>query len=216
MKKKVLFIDHDDTVFASTIEVHYPSFVKVLERLRPYEKPITFEAFISHCQTYDFLDLCLNRYQFNPEEMEIEYQMWKEYTQDHHPKPFENIKDILIEFRNKGGMIVVVSHSESPQINRDYLNHFGFLPDLVFGFELGEEKRKPNVYPIFEGLSKLNLSVEDALVVDDSNLGKIMAQKLNMDFAWAAWSHSKNFSLKNASDLSFETTNAFYEYLFND
>lgn len=216
MKKKVLFIDHDDTVFASTKEVHYPSFVEVLKKIRPQEIPLTYEAFIQHCQSHDFLDLCLHTYHFNPYEMELEYKMWKVYTQTHQPKPFEKMKEVLKKFKEKGGSIVVVSHSESPQIERDYLNHFNFKPDYIYGYDLGENHRKPQTYPLSNGLLKLNAKINEALVLDDSYLGKLMAEKMGMDFAWAAWSHSEKFTLKNASDLSFETIDAFQQYLFED
>ncbi len=50
-------------------------------------------------------------------------------------------------------------------------------------------------------------------MLDDMSLGKQMAEKTNVPFAWAAWTHFENGIEKNASDLSFTDVNAFKEFL---
>jgi len=187
---KCLFLDHDDTIVDSTRTVHYPAFIKTLTTLRPAKTDLTFDHFIQMCHELGFEKICDEVYHFDADELKIEYDIWKQYTKATIPAPFDGIKEILQDFVAQGGKIVVVSHSESSEIRRDYITHFGFEPDLIFGWELGSALRKPNPYPIIESLEKLHLKSEDCLVLDDMKLGLEMAQCMNVDFACAAWSHT--------------------------
>ena len=213
MRIKCLFLDHDDTIVDSTKHIHYPAFCEVLNLLRPQEAMIDYLSFVKHCHHKGFMDLCLNRYQFNEEEMKIEYGIWKSYTQSLIPQAFTGMKELLINFKNRGGIIIVISHSEAPEIRRDYLHLFGFEPDAIYGWERIESERKPYPFPIIDSLKKFNLETHECLMVDDMSLGKIMAEETHIPFAWAAWSHLENGIEKNASDLSFEDLNAFRIYL---
>lgn len=187
---KCLFLDHDDTIFNSTRTIHYPAFLKTLSTLRPLETDLSFETFFEMCYELGFEKICDEVYHFDQDELKIEYAIWKQYTKASIPLPFEGIDLILKDYVNQGGKIVVVSHSESSEIKRDYRTHFGFEPDLVFGWELGSEYRKPNPYPIVQTLQTFQLKPEDCLVIDDMSLGLEMAQVFKIDFACAAWSHT--------------------------
>jgi len=187
---KCLLLDHDDTIVDSTRTVHFPAFLKTLSTLRPTKTDLTFDVFIEMCHELGFEKICDEVYHFDSDEMKIEYDIWKQYTKATIPSPFEGIKEILQTYKQQGGKIVVVSHSESSEIRRDYITHFGFEPDLVFGWELGSALRKPNPYPLLQTLEKLHLNPEDCLVLDDMKLGLEMAQCMNVDFACAAWSHT--------------------------
>ncbi len=213
MKIKCLFLDHDDTVVDSTKNIHYPAFCEVLEKLRPQEPMINYHDFVHHCHTLGFMHLCKERYQFNDTEMDFEYRVWKSYTQTRIPVAFDGIKDILINFKKMGGLIIVISHSEAPEIKRDYLTNFGFEPDEIYGWERIEAERKPHPFPILDSLKKYHLQAYECLMVDDMSLGQQMALKTQVPFAWAAWTHQENGIQKNASDLSFEDLNAFASYL---
>lgn len=216
MKTKALFLDHDDTIVDSTETIHYPAFLETLRTLRPECSLITYEDFVNHCHTYGFQDLCENRYQLNPEEMKIEYAIWKDFTHRFEPLAFEGIKEILECFKQRGGIIIVVSHSESTEIKRDYLNQLGFEPDAIFGWELGEHYRKPNPFPILESLKTFNLKPEECLMVDDMSLGQTMAHQADIPFAWATWSHAKNalkIHKKSSTDRVFNTIAELKDYL---
>lgn len=215
MKIKCLFLDHDDTIVDSTKNIHYPAFCDVLEQLRPQEKMIEYLDFVNHCHSHGFMHLCKERYLFSESEMDFEYKVWKSYTQTHIPHPFDGIKEILVDYKKQGGIIVVISHSEAPEIKRDYQLHFGFQPDAIYGWERIESERKPHPFPILDSLTQFNLKAEDCLMLDDMSLGQQMAQACHVPFAWAAWSHLENGIQKNASDLSFEDLNAFKNYLNN-
>jgi len=197
---KCLILDHDDTIFDSTRHVHYPAFLETLRTLRPTQTDLSFTDFIEMCHTLGFERICDDVYHFDADELKIEYAIWKNYTGKTIPEPFAGIGAILKEFVSQGGKIVVVSHSESAEIKRDYRTHFGFEPDLVFGWELGSELRKPNPYPLEETLKQLNLKPEDCLVLDDMRLGKEMAEALGVDFACAAWAHDSPVIRADMSD----------------
>ena len=51
-------------------------------------------------------------------------------------------------------MLFVVSHSGQETIARDYQTHFGILPDTIYGWDMSEEKRKPNPFPILDIMAK--------------------------------------------------------------
>lgn len=213
MKLKCLFLDHDDTVFDSTQFIHYPSFCETLRTLRPDLPLISFEAFTDHCHRLGFQDLCDNHYAFTPEEMAIEYRIWKSYTQNAIPLPYPGWEKIFTHFRGLGGRIVVISHSESSEIRRDYHHHFGFEPDLIYGWELGASQRKPQIFPIQDSLKRLALEAEECLMVDDMSLGYTMALNAQVPFAWASWSQAVNITEKNSSIPVFTKVDELYQYI---
>lgn len=216
MKLKCLFLDHDDTVFDSTQSIHYPAFCRTLETLRSNLPIITYQDFTHHCHHLGFQDLCVNRYGFSDEEMKVEYQIWKSFTQTKMPLPYPGWLRIFEYFRKLGGHIVVISHSESQEIRRDYLHHFGFEPDLIYGWDMGEAYRKPEIYPLLDGLKQLSLKPEECLMVDDMSLGQKMAQKGQVPFAWAAWSYDEdqlNAHQKSPSERLFKNLDELYDYI---
>lgn len=216
MRYACLVLDHDDTVVDSTKSIHYPAFLETLSQLRPFEQPLSYEDFTHHCHHFGFQDLCDRRYAFTPQEMETEYRIWKSFTTKNIPLPFEGWDQLFKRFRVNQGKVVVISHSERTEILRDYQTHFGFTPELVYGWELGEDHRKPNRYPLMDALNRLGLSPRDALVLDDMRLGQEMADKCGVDFAWAGWTHSNPeliMTIKNSSDRYFATLDEFLDYL---
>jgi len=212
MKYKCLVLDHDDTVVNSSQSIHYPAFLHTLETLRPNEQPLTFEDFNHHCFIHGFYHLCKERYQFNDDEMEVEYTIWKSHTKIKQADPFDGWKELLTQFKANDGKIVVVSYSESMEIIRDYIDHFGFEPDLIFAHDHGKEKLKPNPYPIHQIIDILQIPLESILVIDDMPVGYEMAKNADVDFIWAQWAYfderldehilnSQKKSLSNLNDL---------------
>lgn len=216
MKYKCLVLDHDDTVVNSSQSIHYPAFLHTLQTLRPHIEPLSFIDFNQHCFINGFEHLCKVRYQFTLEEMQIEYKIWKSHTQTKQAQPFTGWKDLLNTFRRLGGKIVVVSYSESKEIIRDYRDHFGFEPDLVFAYDHGLEKIKPNIYPIKSILSQFNFKLNEILVVDDMPVGYEMAKNAQVDFIWAQWAFFDDTLneriLKTSAQVCFDV-NALYKIL---
>lgn len=200
---KCLILDHDDTIVDSTKTIHYPAFLETLATLRPSQQDLSFSDFITMCHTLGFEKICDEVYHFDADEMKTEYAIWKDHVQRQTPLPFEGITEILQAYVNQGGLIAVVSHSESTEIKRDYLTHFGFEPHLVYGWELGPQQRKPNPYPLLQILDKLSLKPQECLVLDDMRLGKEMAQALKVDFAYAGWANQTETIRNDMKDSSF-------------
>lgn len=188
-KYKCLVLDHDDTVVRSTPTIHYPSFVEALSVLRPEIKPYTLEEFVGYCFKPGFFVLCKDILGMNEEEFELEQQIWRQHTKEVIPPLYEGFKEIIEQFRNNGGHICVVSHSEKDQISKHYLEHFGFVPELIYGWEQDEDKRKPHPFPLIDIMDKLKLKPSELLMVDDLKPGLDMANSCSVDFAAAGWSH---------------------------
>ena len=185
---RCLVLDHDDTVVRSEETVNFPAFRAVLKRLRP-ETPITLEEFSAQCFHLGFFGMCSKVYGFTQKEQEIQLAYWTDYVRTHVPPPYEGIRPVLERFRAEGGLICVSSHSGVENITRDYRKHFGFVPDRIFGWEIGEDRKKPSPYALDEIMSGYRLEPRQLLVVDDMKPGFDMARSRNVPFACAGWSH---------------------------
>lgn len=215
MRYRCLILDHDDTVVKSTPDIHYPSFIEALKTLRP-DIHLSLEEFVSYCFSPGFSQLCKDVLKFNETEQEYQYKIWKSYTKEKCPEFYSGFPEFISEYKKLGGIICVVSHSESEQIIRDYLLHCGITPDSIFGWELEEHQRKPNSYPVIEIMKKFNLNNNEILVLDDLKPGLDMAKSCNVEFAGAGWSHIipeiKNY-MKNNSNYYFPTVESFKEFI---
>lgn len=218
MKYKCLILDHDDTVVKSTPDIHYPSFVQALKVLRPDMKPLSLEEFVSYCFNPGFSELCKDILKFNDEEQDYQYKVWKSFTKGRIPDFYPSFAELIIEYKNLGGIVAVVSHSESEQINRDYMMNCELSPDIIFGWDLDEQKRKPNPYPIIEIMKRFDLNNDEILVVDDLKPGLDMARSCNAAFASAGWSHiipEIRDYMKENSDYYFSSVDSFRKFILS-
>lgn len=183
-----LVLDHDDTVVRSNKTINYPSMQEVLQLMR-HGKTITFEAFMLGCFRKTFSRYCTEDLGFTEEEQEKQFEMWKQYVATHIPPAYEGMAQLLQRFRAEGGKICVSSHSSPQNISRDYQGHFGFQPDMIFGWELGEDKRKPAPYALLRIMEEYDLRPEQLLMVDDMRSGYDMAHACGVPFACAGWAH---------------------------
>lgn len=218
MKYKCLILDHDDTVVKSTPDIHYPSFVEALKTLRPNMDTLSLKEFVSFCFEPGFSALCKDIMKFTEDEQEYQYKIWKNYVNENSPDFYPGFSELIKEYKKSGGIVCVVSHSESEQITRDYDLHCSFRPDLIFGWELKEHQRKPNPFPIIEIMKRFKLDNTEMLVLDDSKPGLDMARTCNVDFAAAGWSHEvseiENYMRIN-SDYYFSTVDEFRKFLWD-
>lgn len=218
LKYRCLVLDHDDTVVNSTPHVHYPSMVETLKVLRPDMEPLTLEDFVLKCFHPGFSALCSDIFKFTDDEMEYQYKQWKSHTKKNIPDFYPGFPELIKRFKEEGGIVCVASHSDSDIIARDYKIKCGIQPDMIFGWELGEEKRKPNPYPLLEIMRIYGLDKEDLIMVDDLKPGLDMARSCNVAFAAAGWSHAipeASKYMKENSDYYFETVEAFNEFIFS-
>lgn len=166
LKFPCLVLDHDDTVVRSTPTIHYPAFVEALKQLRP-DIHWTLEQFIAYNFDPGFEALCRDILHFTPEEMAIQEAGWLAWSNANIAPAFEGMDRLLRRFKEQGGLVCVVSHSNSVTIRRDYKHHFAFEPDLIFGWELGTDKRKPAPWPLEQIMARFDLAPGQLLMVDD-------------------------------------------------
>lgn len=218
MRYKCLILDHDDTVVMSTPDIHYPSFVEVQKLLRPDMKPLSLEEFVSYCFNPGFAELCRDIMKFSEEEQEYQYKAWKDSANSKIPGFYAGFPELIIRYKEAGGILAVVSHSEKELIIRDYMLNCRLEPDLIFGWDQEEHKRKPSPYPVLEVMKSFELKSNEILVVDDLKPGLDMARSCNVEFAGAGWSHLipeiKEY-MKLNSDYYFSTVEDFREFIFS-
>ncbi len=217
LKFPCLVLDHDDTVVQSEETVNYPYFCYILDKFRPGRK-ITLKEYTEGCYYQGFVEMCRNVYQFTDDELAEEYQGWKEYVSTHIPVPFAGIGEIIAQQKASGGLVCVVSHSTEEIIRRDYLAHFGIVPDTVYGWDRPEAERKPNPYPLAQIMESYKLSSSQLLVVDDMKSGWEMASKVQVPMAFAGWGRQHYpeivTEMTNLCDYAFSSPKALCRFLF--
>ncbi len=218
LKFPCLVLDHDDTVVQSEATVNYPFFCQFLDQVRPGTR-ISLQKYTEGCYHLGFADMCRNWFGFTEQEILDEYQGWQEYIKDHIPLPFPGIDQLIQQQKAAGGIICVVSHSCKRNITRDYMTHFGILPDDIYGWDLPEHLRKPSTYPLEQIMKKYNLHPEQLLVVDDMKPAWEMASKAKVPIAFAAWGR-QDFpeivsQMEGLCNYSFHSTEKFIKFLFD-
>lgn len=219
MEIRCLILDHDDTVVQSSKTIHYPAFLETMRILRPHLTPPTFDQYTSYCFDPGFMNMCTDIYLFDETELKIEYAIWKKHTFSSIPTLYPNIDDLIREFKLKDGIIAVVSHSESKEIRRDYMHHFGFEPDIIFGWDQPEHLRKPQAGPCEHILQKFRLQPSQCLMIDDMKLGLIMSKQVKIPFGAAGWSiESKQIQdyFKSEADHYFETVRDLHDFVLKN
>ena len=217
LKYPCLVLDHDETVVQSEKAIGYPCFCQTLSRIRP-RYCLTLEEYVRGCHELGFVDMCRNWFGFSDAEMQEEYNDWMEYVKVHVPDPFPGIQEIIYQQKKCGGLLCVVSHSSNQNISRDYQEHFGLLPDAIYGCEFPKEQQKPSPYPLKDIMHRFDLKPEEILVVDDMKLACQMAQPVNVAVAFAGWGKEDfpeiSQEMRKLCRYSFDTTRDLYRFLF--
>lgn len=218
LKYPCLVLDHDDTVVQSEATINYPYFCYILDRFRP-GKTITLDEYALGCHQLGFTQMCRQWYNFTDQELLDEYHGWQEYIIDHIPDAFDGIERIIRRQKAEGGMVCVVSHSCIQNITRDYAVHFSAAPDVIYGWDLPEEKRKPRAFPLQDIMEKYGFNPEEILVVDDMRPAYEMASKVGVQIAFAGWGRQNcpeiAREMRQLCDFSFDTVAQLEEFLFN-
>ena len=191
MRFKCLVLDHDDTVVNSTATIHYPCFIKFLEDFYPHlVKNYTLESFFEKNFHPGVLELFKNEIGMTEEEMQSEEQYWADFVETITPNAYPGISEIIADFKARGGIIAVVSHSLTRYIERDYRANNLPYPHVIYGWDIPKENRKPSPWCIFDLAKRFDLDPEEILVVDDLKPGYDMARGGGARFAAAGWAHS--------------------------
>ena len=188
MKYKCLVLDHDDTVVDSSATIHYPSFIEYLKDYRPeLVKNYTFESFIIKNFDPGIVSLLADEVGLNEEEMKHEESYWLDFVQTRFPHAYPGMREIIADFKTQGGIVAVASHSMTKYIERDYRHNELPDPDVIYGWDIPKEHRKPNPWCILDLCERYNLKPEEILVVDDLKPGYDMARGGGAHFAAAGW-----------------------------
>lgn len=188
MKYPCLVVDHDDTVVNSTATVHFPSFCEFMAIHYPQMR-YTLEDYFLKNFAPGTLELFRDEIGMDEEMLREEYRFWDAYVQEHIPQVYEGMREILLAHKSAGGLLCVVSHSLSKNILRDYRENGLPKPDMIFGWEIPAEQRKPSAYPLQRIMETFGLSREDLLVLDDLKPGYDMARAAGVRFAAAGWAN---------------------------
>ena len=212
MKYKCLVLDHDDTVVNSTATIHYPCFIKYLEDRYPQlVGNYTLDSFYEKNFHPGVISLFRDEIGMSEEEMIAEEQYWADFVEKITPEAYPGMKEIISDFQKSGGIVAVVSHSLTRYIERDYLENGLPTPDVIYGWDIPKERRKPSPWCINDLKERYSLLGEEILVVDDLKPGYDMARGGGAHFAAAGWAHNvasiESFMRKNC-DYYLKTTDA--------
>jgi beta-phosphoglucomutase-like phosphatase (HAD superfamily) len=204
LRYKCLILDHDDTAVNSTASIHYPAHLAVMRKLRPDTKPIDLDGWFVKNFHPGIMNYLTRELGMNEGELEMEYKVWREFNKKHTPDFFPGFLEALYQYKMRGGIIAVTSHSEKDIIEKHYNLYTGkqkVVPDIVFGWDDDEKKRKPSPWPVMEILKKYRLDKEEALIVDDLKPAVLMSRNTGVPVAAAGWSHDipqiKDYMQKN-------------------
>ena len=218
LKYPCLVLDHDDTVVQTERTIGYPYFRDYIERIRPGQT-LSFPEYVRDCNNMIFADMCRIRWRFTEEELQEEYMGWKAYSRIHTPAVCSGMERIIHRQKELGGMVCVASLSTREIIERDFLHHFGFLPDSIYDYDLPVDKRKPSPYALTDIMDRYGFAPKDLLMVDDMKLGCQMAKSVGVATAFAGWSKAEfpqlTEEMRNICDFSFDSTEELEKFLFD-
>ena len=219
MKYKCLVLDHDDTIVASTAEIHFPCFVEYLKITRPHLlSKWDLETYLIKNFHPGITSILRDELGMDDAEMRREMDFWADYVEGHTPSAYAGIGEVIAEFRARGGIIAVDSHSLLKYIKRDFEYNRLPHPDVIYSWDLPEEQRKPSPYTLHKLMRDYNLSPSEVLVVDDLKPGYDMARGAGVDFAAAGWAYDvpeiESFMRKNC-DYYLSCINELKKILFS-
>lgn len=188
MKYRCLVFDHDDTTVNSTATIHHPCFEQFLKDYYP-DRSCTLEDYFLKNFSPGFIPMCREEYGMDDETLAMEARYWQEYVRDRIPQAYPGIREIMLRHKRNGGLIAVISHSYRHNILRDYEANGLPQPDLIFGWEMPPEQRKPAAWPLMEVLRRFDLRPEEVLMIDDLKPGYDMALACGVPFAAVGWAN---------------------------
>ncbi|MBP7797347.1 MAG: HAD family hydrolase [Thermoanaerobaculaceae bacterium] len=160
-----------------------------MEVLRPGVTPVDLDGWFVKNFDPGIMAFLVQELGLTPAELAVEHRIWRQHTATTTPEFYPGFLEVLTAFRQRGGLVTVVSHSEADVIRRHYRAAGHPEPDLVFGWDEGPEHRKPSPWAVHEVMRRLQLEPGDVLVVDDLRPGIQMAGSAGVDAAAAGWAH---------------------------
>jgi phosphoglycolate phosphatase/pyrophosphatase PpaX len=192
MRYTCLLIDHDDTTVDSTPSIHHPAHIAQMKRLGREELIMSLEDWFRINYSPGLRPYIDEVFGLSEAEKQVCHEVWREHTTTATPPFFPGMLAFLQRYRERGGVITVVSHSEEDIIRRHYASQNevpGFMPDLIIGWNGDGTKNKPYTWPVERVLEEFELERKDLLVVDDLQPGITMARNAGVDSVAVGWSH---------------------------
>ena len=219
MKYKCLVLDHDDTIVDSTATVHFPCFVQYLKERYPHlSDNYTLESYLIKNFHPGIVSLLRDEVGLSEAELAEEEAYWSDYVKTHSPRAYDGILEVMREFRSRGGLVVIDSHSFEANIRRDLADNALPTPDYIYGWDLPKDKRKPSPFTLYDLMERFSLSPSDIIVVDDLKPGYDMARAAGVTFAAAGWAYDvpeiESFMRRNC-DYYLKKVSDLYDLLFN-
>lgn len=219
LKYKCLVLDHDDTVVQTEKTIGYPYFRDYIERIRP-GMSLSFPEYVRSCNNMIFADMCREKWQFTEAELLEEYTGWKAYSRINIPAVCPCIGEVIRRHKELGGILCVSSLSTREIIERDFMHHFGLLPDAIYDYDLPVSQRKPASYALEDIMARFHLQPEEMLMIDDMKLGCLMAQAVRVPTAFAGWSKAEfpelMTEMRSLCDYSFDSAAELEKFLFEE
>ncbi len=150
----------------------------------------TFEDFILKNFKPGILSLLCDEILLSEGELAEEGRFWDRYVNTRIPTAYEGFSEILQAFRGAGGIVAVSSHSMEKYIIRDYKSNGLLMPDEIYGWDIGKERRKPSAFAVYDLIEKYGFDKSEILMVDDLKPGFDMAREAGIDFAAAGWGYN--------------------------
>lgn len=219
LKYKCLVLDHDDTVVQTERTIGYPYFRDYIEKIRPGQT-LTFAEYVRDCNNMVFADMCRERWSMTEEELRNEYQGWKAYSRANVPEVCDGIRQVIHRQKELGGLVCVSSLSTREIIERDFLHHFGILPDAIYDYDLPVDQRKPAPYSLLDIMERFDLQPQELLMIDDMKLGCMMAKSVGVPTAFAFWSKADfpelTQEMRSICDFTFDSPADLERFLFEE
>ena len=221
LQYRCIVLDHDDTSVQSTATIHHPAHREVMRTIRPDQEPVDLDTWFLKNFDPGIMGYLSGELGFTEDELRLEYEIWRRHTTATDPPFFPGFLPLVAEYRRRGGIVAVVSHSEEDIIRRHYAANTDvpeFMPDMIFGWTYDESKRKPSPWPVEQIMERHGLSGSEILILDDLKPGMLMAEAAGADFAAAGWGHDisviRDF-MQARSVAYFHTVDEFGKFLLD-
>lgn len=217
LRYRCLVLDHDDTAVNSTEHIHYPIYRELMAQKRPeLEEKLDLNGFISMNNEKGVTRHYFEDLGFSEEEWKEAFEMWKNHElRKTIPDFYDGFIDILRKYRDDGGFIAVVSHSDEKAIRMHYSHFPEVMPDEVYGATGDGTKNKPYTWPLDQLMEKHGFDATDIVVVDDLMPGIEMAKKVGATTIGVGWSHNVNKDLKENCDYFCDKVGELEQYLYD-
>jgi phosphoglycolate phosphatase/pyrophosphatase PpaX len=215
-KYDCLVLDHDDTNVDSTAHIHHPIYLELMAEMRPEITPLDLDGFIEINMNGGVKPHYMNDLKFTNQEWEYAFKLWKEHPQRQIiPTFYEGIIDVINDFRNDGGLITVVSHSNAEAIAMHFQHYNIQQPDRIIGATNNSNHNKPHAWPLEQIMQQYNLQPNQLVVVDDLAPGIEMAEKVGVDTIAAGWGHKNPTSFNERCTFYAPTVKDLRDIIFN-